>query len=137
MRSQKPILLVEDDQVDAMMIRRAMQELNINNQLDIAINGEEALAYLRDRNLEKPSLIFLDLNMPRMNGLEFLRIIKQDTLLRQIPVIVLTTSREAQDRQESFKLSVSGYMVKPFDYLELVEIIRVIDLYWSLSELPE
>jgi len=137
MRSQKPILLVEDDQVDAMMITRAMQELNINNRLDIATNGEEALAYLRDRNLEKPSLIFLDLNMPRMNGLEFLRIVKQDTLLRQIPVIVLTTSREAQDRQESFKLSVSGYMVKPSDYLELVEIIRVIDLYWSLSELPE
>jgi CheY-like chemotaxis protein len=137
MRSQKPILLVEDDQVDAMMITRAMQELNINNRLDIVINGEEALAYLRDRKLEKPGLIFLDLNMPRMNGLEFLRIIKQDALLQQIPVIVLTTSREIQDRQESFKLSVGGYMVKPFDYCDLVEIIRVVDQYWSLSELPE
>ena len=137
MSSQKPILLVEDDRVDAMTVKRALKDINVTNRLDVVGNGEEALAFLRDEKNEKPCLILLDLNMPRMNGIEFLKIAKQDDWLKRIPVVVLTTSKEEQDRIESFKLSIAGYMVKPVDYQQFVEAIRAFDLYWTLSELPE
>ncbi|HOW73206.1 MAG TPA: response regulator [Phycisphaerae bacterium] len=137
MRSRKPILLVEDDEVDQMTIQRALKEIHVTNRLDIVRNGEEALAFLRDPAQDRPGIILLDLNMPRMNGVEFLRAVKADTALRGIPVIVLTSSREEQDRVESFNLSVAGYMVKPVDYRQFVEVVRTIDLYWTLSELPE
>jgi CheY-like chemotaxis protein len=76
--------------------------------------------------------------MPRMNGLEFLEVVKADPLLKRIPVIVLTTSRQEQDRVASFCLGVAGYMVKPVNYHQFVEVVRTIDLYWTLSELsPE
>ena len=137
MRSQDPILLVEDDRVDAMTVMRALAEINVSNQLEIVSNGEQALEFLRDEKNGNPALILLDLNMPRMNGIEFLRIAKQDNQLRKIPVIVLTTSKEERDRAECFKMSVAGYMVKPIDYQQFVEMIRAINLYWTLSELPE
>jgi CheY-like chemotaxis protein len=137
MKSQKPILLVEDDRVDAMTVKRALKEIKVTNTLIVVGNGEEALEYLRDENSEKPCIILLDLNMPRMGGLEFLEIAKQDELLKRIPVIVLTTSTEEQDKLSSFELCVAGYMIKPVDYQQFVEAIRVIDLYWTLSELPE
>jgi len=137
MRPNKPILLVEDDSVDQMTIQRAMRDIRITNHLDIAGDGEEALASLRDHTREKPGIILLDLNMPRMNGIEFLKVAKQDETLKRIPVVVLTTSKEEQDRVESFNLGVAGYMIKPVDYHQFVEVVRTIDLYWTLSELPE
>ena len=137
MRNSKPVLLVEDDSVDAMTVKRAFKDLKILNPLVHSGNGEEALAYLRDWSNEKPCVILLDLNMPRMNGVEFLKVVKADTDLRKIPVVVLTTSREESDIVESFQLSVAGYIVKPVDYRNFVEAIRTIDLYWTLSELPE
>jgi len=130
-------LLVEDDAVDTMTVRRAFKDLKILNPLVHSGNGEEALAYLRDRNNEKPCVILLDLNMPKMNGIEFLKVAKADTDLRKIPVVVLTTSREEYDIVQSFQLSVAGYIVKPVDYKNFVEAIRTIDLYWTLSEIPE
>jgi len=136
MRTTKPILLVEDDRVDAMTVKRALKEINVTNRLDVAGDGEEALAFLKDPENEKPSIILLDLNMPRMNGLEFLRVIKQDQVLKRIPVVVLTTSKDEQDKVSSFNLGVAGYMVKPVDYHQFVEAVRTIDLYWTLSELP-
>ena len=136
MRTDKPILLVEDDRVDAMTVQRALKELKVMNQLDIAGDGEEALAFLRDPENERPCIILLDLNMPRMNGIEFLEVIKQDQALKRIPVVVLTTSAEEQDKVDSFSLGVAGYMVKPVDYEQFVEVVRTIDLYWTLSELP-
>ena len=136
MKSAKPILLVEDDRVDVMTIKRALKEINVTNQLHIAGDGEEALALLRDPENENPCIILLDLNMPRMNGLEFLRVAKQDESLKRIPVIVLTTSTEEQDRVDSFNLGVAGYMIKPVDYQQFVEVVKAIDLYWTLSELP-
>jgi len=136
MRSSKPILLVEDDSVDAMTVKRALKDLKVKNQLVHTINGEEALNYLRGEDNIKPCVILLDLNMPRMNGIEFLKIAKADDSLKMIPVIVLTTSREEQDRIESFDLNAAGYIVKPTDYKKFVETIRTIDLYWTLSELP-
>ena len=136
MRSTKPILLVEDDEVDQMTVQRALREIHVTNRLDIVGNGEEALAFLKDPVHDRPGIILLDLNMPRMNGVEFLKLVKADPDLREIPIVVLTSSREEQDRVESFKLSVAGYMVKPVDYRQFVEVVRTIDLYWTLSELP-
>jgi CheY-like chemotaxis protein len=137
MRNSKPVLLVEDDSVDAMTVRRAFKDLKILNPLAHSGNGEEGLEYLRNQSNEKPCVILLDLNMPKMNGTEFLQVVKADTDLRKIPVVVLTTSREEFDIVQSFQLSVAGYIVKPVDYKNFVEAIRTIDLYWTLSELPE
>ncbi len=137
MRSKRPILLVEDDQIDIMTVKRALKKINVTNQVTSVVNGEEALRILQNSELAKPAIILLDLNMPRMNGIELLKIIKDDKNLCRIPVVVLTTSQEEQDKRWCFNLGVAGYMLKPVDYEEFIEIIRVIDLYWTLSELPE
>jgi CheY-like chemotaxis protein len=134
---QRPILLVEDDDVDVMTVRRALRDLNVSNPLFVAGDGEDGLAALRGAGAVRPCVILLDINMPRMNGIEFLREAKADPLLRSIPVVVLTTSREEQDRIDSFELSVAGYMIKPADYLQFVEVMRTINVYWTLSEQPD
>lgn len=134
MNATTPILLVEDDDVDALTVVRAMKELRVSNPLRIAHNGEEALALLRGSGGPMPGLILLDLNMPRMNGLEFLKVAKRDASLRRLPVVVLTTSRQEHDRRESFDLGVAGYMAKPVDYREFVGVIRTIRDYWTQSE---
>jgi CheY-like chemotaxis protein len=136
MKGKKPILLVEDDTVDVMTVKRALKEIHVTNRVEVVGNGEEALEYLRNDNNEKPCIILLDLNMPRMNGIEFLKIAKHDEVMKIIPVVVLTTSKEEQDKVDSFKLSVAGYMIKPVDYQQFVEVIRMINIYWTLSEMP-
>jgi len=137
MSSNKPILLVEDDVVDQMTVKRALKEIHITNRLIVANNGEEALYYLQNDKYDKPTLVLLDINMPKMNGIEFLKVVKEDKVLKKIPVIVLTLSKEDSDRIDSFDLGVAGYMVKPVDYKKLVEVIRTIHMYWKLSEMPE
>ncbi|MBI5471043.1 MAG: response regulator [Ignavibacteriae bacterium] len=137
MRSNETILLVEDDAVDAMTVKRALRDINVTNKLIVRGNGEEALEFLRQEDVERPCIIILDLNMPKMNGIEFLRVIKADETLRRIPVVVLTTSKGEQDRFESFDLSAAGYMLKPVEYPQFVEVVKNINLYWTLSELPE
>jgi len=132
----KPILLVEDDQVDAMTVKRALKELHVTNPLTHVENGEEALDHLRNPTSERPCIILLDLNMPRMGGIEFLQVIKNDGALKVVPVVVLTTSEEQQDKVESFSLGVAGYMAKPVDYHQFVEVMRSINTYWTLSEMP-
>jgi CheY-like chemotaxis protein len=134
--SNKPILLVEDDHVDIMTIQRALKEIHVGNTVISRENGEAGLDYLRDPAQERPCIILLDLNMPIMNGIEFLQQIKLDAALRRIPVVVLTTSEEQQDKVRSFDLGVAGYMAKPVDYRRFVEMIRSIDLYWTISEMP-
>ncbi|MEN6575162.1 MAG: response regulator [Phycisphaerales bacterium] len=136
MRNDKSVLLVEDDAIDAMTVHRAFRDLKLSNPLAHVTNGEEALEYLRNEDNPKPCVILLDLNMPRMNGVEFMKITKADSILRKIPVVVLTTSRDDRDIVESYKLGVAGYIVKPVDYRNFVEAIRTIDVYWTLSELP-
>lgn len=136
MRDSRPVLLVEDDTIDAMTVRRAFRDLRVANPLQHAVNGEQALAYLQNPQNDKPCVILLDLNMPKMNGTEFLAAAKTDPAIKKIPVIVLTTSSEERDIVQSFRLSVAGYIVKPVDYKKFVEAIRTIDLYWTLSELP-
>ncbi|MBU1672180.1 MAG: response regulator [Actinobacteria bacterium] len=137
MRSDKPILLVEDDLVDRMTVERALREIHVANRLDMVSDGQGALDFLRDPAREKPGIILLDLNMPRMSGIEFLQVIKQEDVLRRIPVVVLTTSKDERDRVDSFNLGVAGYMIKPVDYMQFVEVVKAIDLYWTLSELPD
>jgi CheY-like chemotaxis protein len=136
MQNSKPILLVEDDHVDVMTVKRALADLRVKNPLIHSTNGEEALAYLQEPGNHKPCLILLDLNMPKMNGVELLRTIKADKVLRKIPVVVLTTSKSEKDIAEIFENGVAGYVVKPADYKKFVEAIRTINLYWALSELP-
>jgi len=136
MKKQETILLVEDDTVDQLTVKRALRDINITNPLKITNNGEEALEYLRNEKNEIPGIILLDLNMPKMNGVEFLKIAKNDSRIKRIPVIVLTTSKEDRDRINTFDLGVAGYMVKPVAYMQFVEVIRTINLYWTLSELP-
>ena len=133
----KAIMLVEDDDVDAMTVRRALKELHVGNPMVRVENGEEALSYLRQPGQVLPCIILLDLNMPVMGGIEFLQVAKQDAALRRIPVVVLTTSEEQQDKVASFDLSVAGYIRKPVDYKQFVEAVRSIDAYWTLSELPQ
>jgi len=130
-------LLVEDDDVDAMTTQRALNELKIANKLIRKSNGEEALEYLRNENNTKPCIILLDLNMPRMNGFEFSKIVKADDALKKIPLIVLTTSEAKENVIESFSVSVAGYIVKPVHYQEFVEAMKTIDIYWNLSRLPD
>ena len=134
--SCKAILLVEDDQVDAMTVRRALKELHVSNRLEHVENGEEALAYLHDSAREYPCLMLLDLNMPVMNRIEFLQAVKADPELKRIPAVVLTTSDEQKDKLESFELGVAGYMRKPVDYRQFVDMMRTIDAYWTISESP-
>jgi len=136
MNEKISILLVEDDHVDIMTIKRAFKDLKITNPVNVCENGLEALDFLRNPQKQFPGVILLDLNMPKMNGIEFLQEIKDDEQFKSIPVVVLTTSKEEQDKVESFKLGVAGYMIKPVDYLQFVEIIRTIHLYWTLSEIP-
>jgi CheY-like chemotaxis protein len=133
--SNRPILLIEDDDVDILTIRRALKEINVSNPIVTCENGEQALAYLADPASVRPCIILLDLNMPIMNGIEFLQHAKQDARIRAIPVIVLTTSEEEQDKVSSFSLGVAGYMAKPVDYRRFVEMMRSIDLYWTMSEM--
>lgn len=127
---------MEDDQVDVMTVQRIFKNLHITNPLDIAEDGEKALAWLKDPHNHTPCIILLDLNLPRINGIEFLQIIKQDDGLKRIPVVVLTTSEEEQDKIDTFNLGVAGYMLKPPDYKQFVEVVRTIDYYWTVSELP-
>jgi CheY-like chemotaxis protein len=134
--TNKPLLLVEDDQVDMMRVTRALKEIDVMNQVVHRENGEEALNYLRDEKNEKPCIILLDLNMPIMNGIEFLHTVKKDEGLRRIPVVVLTTSDDQQDKLNSFNFGVAGYMGKPVDYQQFVEVMRSIDDYWTISQMP-
>ncbi|WP_136417939.1 response regulator [Herbaspirillum sp. ST 5-3] len=133
MPTDRPILLVDDDAVDVMTVERAMRQLKVDVPLIVAQNGEEALRIL-DSGKDKPTLILLDLNMPVMSGVEFLRKVKADTVLRRIPVVVLTTSCELDDKRNCFDLSVAGYMVKPVGYPKFIELMHALDKYWTLSE---
>lgn len=141
MRGRKrPILLVEDDIVDVKTVRRAFEHHEIANPLHVAKDGAHALAFLRREgeyaDAEHPAIILLDLNLPVMNGIEFLRVAKSDEQIKKLPVVVLTTSHEESDIVESYRLGVAGYIVKPVDFGKFLHAVRVFDLYWALSELP-
>ena len=136
------ILLVEDDEVDMMNVKRAFKRNRITTPLFVAGNGLEALAMLRGQVENGPKIphtrriILLDINMPKMNGIEFLQKLRQDPTLAPTPVIVLTTSDEDQDRIEAYKLNVAGYILKPVTFLSFVEVMAALNNYWTLCEMP-
>jgi CheY-like chemotaxis protein len=131
------ILLVEDDEVDVMNVKRAFERNRIANPLWTAGNGEEALEVLRNSDLPRERrLVLLDLNMPRMNGIEFLRRLRSDEELKLTPVVVLTTSDDERDRVEAYNLNVAGYILKPVTFLNFVEAMATLNKYWTLVEMP-
>nr|WP_246841307.1 response regulator [Chroococcidiopsis sp. TS-821] len=134
------ILLVEDDEVDVMNVKRAFKKNNITNPLYMAANGVEALALLRGKGdtliPRERRLVLLDLNMPKMNGIEFLRELRADPELRSTPVIVLTTSNEDRDKVEAYNFNVAGYILKPVTFANFVEAVATLNKYWTLSEIP-
>jgi len=134
------ILLVEDDTVDIMNVQRSFKKANITNPLYIAQNGIEALAMLRgEASVTVPisrRLILLDLNMPKMGGIEFLKELRSDSKLRSTPVIVLTTSDQERDRIEAYNLNVAGYILKPVTFVNFAEVMATLNRYWTLCEMP-
>jgi len=131
------ILLVEDDEVDVMNVQRAFQKNNIANPLFTAGDGLEALEQLRSGRLPKERrIVLLDLNMPRMNGIEFLRELRNDPELRSTTVVVLTTSNDERDKVDAYDLNVAGYLLKPVTFSNFCEVMAALNRYWALVELP-
>ena len=135
MIKKRSILLVEDDIVDVMIVKRAFKDMDVQNSLNSVSNGEEALVFLDDSNNEPTGLILLDLNMPKMDGFELMKRLNQSDKYRTIPVIVMTTSNSETDRYESFNNGIAGYMVKPVDYCEVLKMVATIKEFWTLSEI--
>jgi CheY-like chemotaxis protein len=117
-----------------MKLNRAKSALQLNHKIIEANNGEDALAAL-ERKDSLPDIILLDLNMPKINGLEFLHILKNDERLRYIPTIILTTSNNQRDLLECYKLGIAGYVLKPLKYEDYVSKIEKLLAYWSMNEL--
>jgi CheY-like chemotaxis protein len=131
------ILLVDDDAVDVMNVQRAFKKSNIHNTLYVAGDGGRALELLRNGTVPSSNrLILLDLNMPRMNGLEFLHALREDPELRSTPVVVLTTSNDDRDRLQSYAHNVAGYLVKPVASSSFMELMATLNAYWTRVELP-
>jgi CheY-like chemotaxis protein len=133
------ILLVDDDDVDIMNVQRAFKKNNIANPLFIARNGIEALEMLRGQSdtsfPDERRLILLDLNMPRMNGLEFLRELRSDPSLQALTVVVLTTSDDDRDKIEAYNFNVAGYILKPVTFSAFMEAMAALNNYWTINEL--
>ena len=131
------ILLVEDDDVDVMNVRRAFQKAHVSNPLFVAGNGIEGLEILRGNSMPaERRLVLLDLNMPRMNGIEFLRALRADPELRTLPVVVLTTSNDERDKIDAYDLNVAGYLLKPVTFTNFVDLMSALNKYWMLVEMP-
>jgi CheY-like chemotaxis protein len=128
------ILLIEDDTIEVMKFNRVIKTLGLNHRIIEANNGEEALSILKDKEII-PDVIFLDLNMPKINGIEFLQILKADDYLKYIPAIILTTSNNHKDVLECYKIGIAGYVLKPLKYDDYVERVRKMIEYWSTNEL--
>lgn len=129
------ILLVDDDEVDVITVKRAFSNARLTNQLFVARDGAEALAALRSGTWPRERrIMLLDLNMPKMNGIELLREIRSDPELKALTVIVMTTSTDERDRVEAFQLNVSGYVVKPVTFQAFVDVMVMLDKYWTLQE---
>lgn len=142
MIEKKPtFLVVEDNELDVEKIERGFSRLKILNQMVHVKDGYQALDILRGTNgatkLSPPFIILLDLNMPRMNGLEFLAELRADTSLSHAPVFVLTTSDRRDDIESAYKFNICGYIVKPVAMTQMIESLTTLNMYWSLSELPE
>ena len=134
MANSLKILLIEDDMIEVMKLNRVVSSLAIKHQITEANNGEEALKILEDKT-SLPDIILLDLNMPKINGIEFLSILKKDKELQHIPTVILTTSNHQKDLIECYRIGVSGYILKPLKYEDYVSKIEATLAYWSMNQL--
>ncbi len=128
------ILLIEDDTIETMKFNRTISSLKLEYNVTEANNGEDALKILQKKD-ELPDIILLDLNMPKINGIEFLNILKNDDTLRHIPTVILTTSNNQKDLLECYKIGIAGYVLKPLKYEAYVSKIEKLLAYWSINEL--
>jgi CheY-like chemotaxis protein len=135
------LLLVEDDEVDVQGLKRAFAKSRIGNPITVARDGIEALEFLRGENgrtkLSKPVLILLDLNMPRMNGLEFLEAIRADEDLKKSIVFMITTSKAEEDKARAYEQHVAGYIVKQDPANTFMQAVALLEHYWRIVEFPE
>lgn len=127
------ILLVEDDTIEVMKFNRVIRAIGPNHNVTEAGNGEEALIALKDKNITT-DIIVLDLNMPKLNGIEFLNIIKNDEHLKTIPTVILTTSNNHKDVAACYKTGVAGYFVKPLKYSDYEDNVKKMIGYWTKNE---
>ena len=138
----KRILIVDDSAKDVELVIEALSEKNLANDVDIAEDGVEALDYLYKRGKftgyenGNPAVILLDIKMPRMNGIEVLRHIRNDPKFKFIPVIMVTSSREEKDLIESYKLGANSYVVKPVDIIQFIDAIKTLGQYWAVINQP-
>ncbi len=128
----EPILIVDDNKLEVLLVKRSFNNLDENRQVDHVNNGLEAIEYLESGM--NPSIILLDINMPVMDGLEFLRKRDDNPLWLKIPTIILSSSHEQNDKEAALKLGACGYMIKPIDFAEMTKMLKAILDYWSLSE---
>ncbi|SDW33887.1 response regulator [Flavobacterium degerlachei] len=129
------ILLVEDDEVDVMNVKRAFAKNNIQNPLFVAGNGVEALEMLNNSIVPLPRIIILDINMPKMNGIEFLRLMREDDKFKNISVFVMTTSNEDSDKIDAYNLNVAGYILKPLSFEKFLSSVATLKNFWQLCEM--
>jgi CheY-like chemotaxis protein len=134
MKKKLNVLLIEDNLIEVMKMKRTIQFLELDHILSVVNNGEEGLQVLEDIS-KLPDLILLDLNMPKVSGIEFLSILKKNDNIKHIPTVILTTSDNQKDLEECYRLGVSGYVLKPLKYNDYVEKIKNVFFYWSMNEL--
>ncbi len=135
----QPILLVEDNPLDLDLTLRAFKSQKLDNPILIARDGEEALAFVEkwEKGEPRPVVILLDLKMPKVNGLEVLKVLKNHQQFRTIPVVVLTTSSEHSDVSAAYQLGANSYIVKPVDFEKFLDVAKQIDLYWRVLNRPD
>jgi len=128
------ILFIEDDTIETMKLNRTISKIDQQHKIIQATNGEEALNILRT-GTKLPDIILLDLNMPRMNGIEFLQILKKDEILKYLPTIILTTSENRTDLLECYSIGIAGYVIKPLKYEDYEDKLKKVIAYWNVNEL--
>lgn len=140
MNKEATLLIVEDDQVDIMGLKRVLNKLRIANPVKVANDGIEALEILRGKNgnekLDTPFIIMLDLNMPRMNGLEFLKELRKDPVHQNAVVFVMTTSSDEQDIYQAYQNNIAGYIIKSDAETTFTQALNLLEHYWKVVELP-
>ncbi len=138
MNSNQPILLVEDNPVDLDLTLRAFASRKLTNPIEVARDGEEALAYIEKwgNGDPRPVVILLDLKLPKVSGLEVLEAIKKHPTFKTIPVVILTTSSESTDVENAYLLGANSYIVKPVDFDKFIEVAKQIEIYWSVLNRP-
>jgi CheY-like chemotaxis protein len=137
MNSSKPILLIEHNENNAKDTKKVLDDIHVTNALEHKSNIDEAYEYLRDEKKPKPCVVLLDLNMPRMGAFEFIKTIKADHLLKRIPIIVLLSCETNGEVAQSSGLDIAGYITKPFDYKQFIEVVKGFDIHWSLNRKQE